>query len=258
MVENDKEKQQDLFGFNLEEKELKIKENKELKKIKEKAISKIAKRMHKEQEKENKKKNRLIDEANFNESVKIIKKYLSWNDDSGNKYHHLRDYTNRIESSYSQETSKKLGVSIYKFKWNLPLFSECCKLLSKKSFIFPGTVNLSDKILNYKNMIEDCEERLNPEKDLYDHFEFFDIKMKEGKEKPDWYLAIGSTWNDRRHGNNKGYLLAFDKFKSQKIFFKREKNVLTLSWHLPDNIESINFWDDQELSDRIKYTYMVV
>ena len=105
MVENDKEKQQDLFGFNLEEKELKIKENKELKKIKEKAISKIANRMHKEQEKKNKKKNRLIDEANFNESVKIIKKYLSWNDDSGNKYHHLRDYINRIESSYSQETS---------------------------------------------------------------------------------------------------------------------------------------------------------
>ena len=143
-----------------------------------------------------KKKNRLIDKANFNESVKIIKKYLSWNDDSGNKYHHLRDYTNRIESSYSQETSKKLGVSIYKFKWNLPLFSECCKLLSKKSFIFPGTVNLSDKILNYKNMIEYCEELLNPEKDLYNY--------------------------------------------------------------LPDNIESINFWDDQELSDRIKYTYIVV
>ena len=257
MSKNDKEKQQDLFGFTLEEKELKIKENKELKKIKEKAIAKIANRMHKEQEKKNKKKNRLIDEANFNESVKIIKKYLSWNDDSGNKYHHLRDYTNRIESSYSQETSKKLGVSIYKFKWNLPLFSECCKLLSKKSFIFPGTVNLSDKILNYKNMIEYCEELLNPEKDLYDYFPF-DIKMKEGKKKPDWYLAKGSTWNDRRHGNRKEYLLAFDKFKSQKIFFKREKNVLTLSWHLPDNIESINFWDDQELSDRIKYTYIVV
>ena len=256
MVENNKEKQQDLFGFNLEEKELKIKENKELKKIKEKAISKIAKRMHKEQEKKNKKKNRLIDEANFNESVKIIKKYLSWNDDSGNKYHHLRDYTNRIESSYSQETSKKLGVSIYKFKWNLPLFNDCCKLLSKKSFIFPGTVNLSDKILDYKNMIEDCEELLNPEKDLYDHFEFFDIKMKEGKKEPDWYLAIASTWNDRRHGNNKGYLLAFDKFKSQKIFFKRKKNVLTLSWHLPDNIESVNFLGEDCLSDRIKYAYM--
>lgn len=256
MSKKDKEKQQDLFGFTLEEKELKIKENKELKKIKEKAISKIAKianRTHKErikeQEKKNKKKNRLIDEANFNESVKIIKKYLSWNDDSGNKYHHLRDYTNRIESSYSQETSKKLGVSIYKFKWNLPLFSECHKLLSKKSFIFPGTVNLSDKILNYKNMIEYCEELLNPEKDLYDYFPF-DIKMKEGKKKPDWYLARDLKWK------SKGYLLGLDKFKSQKIFFKREKNVLTLSWHLPDNIESINFWDDQELFDRIKYANM--
>ena len=61
MVENDKEKQQDLFGFNLEEKELKIKENKELKKIKEKAWSKIAKianRTHKEHIKEQEKKNR--------------------------------------------------------------------------------------------------------------------------------------------------------------------------------------------------------
>ena len=252
MSKNDKEKQQDLFGFTLEEKELKIKDNKELKKIKQKAMSKIAKianRTHKERIKEQEKKNRLIDEANFNESVKIIKKYLSWNDDSGNKYHHLRDYINRIESSYSQETSIKSGINIYEFKWNLPLFSECCKLLSKKSFIFPGTVNLSDKILNYKNMIEYCEELLNPEKDLYDYFPF-DIKMKEGKKKPDWYLARDLKWK------SKGYLLGLDKFKSQKIFFKREKNVLTLSWHLPDNIESINFWDDQELFDRIKYANM--
>ena len=245
----DKKEQLDLFGFDPKEKELKIKE---LKKIKEearaeqrKAESKIANRKHKEQEK----KNRLIDEANFNESVKMVKEYLSWNDDSDNKYKNLYDYTNRIESSYSQETSKKLGVSIYKFKWNLPLFSECCKLLSKKSFIFPGTVNLSDKILNYKNMIEYCEELLNPEKDLYDYFPF-DIKMKEGKKKPDWYLARDLKWK------SKGYLLGLDKFKSQKIFFKRKKNVLTLSWHLPDNIESINFCDDQELFDRIKYANM--
>ena len=74
--------------------------------------------------------------------------------------------------------------------------------------------------------------------------------MKEGKKKPDWYFARDLKWK------SKGYLLGLDKFKSQKIFFKREKNVLTLSWHLPDNIESINFWDDQELFDRIKYANM--
>ena len=251
----DKENQLDLFGFDPKEKELKIKE---LKKIKEearaeqrKAESKIANRKHKEQEK----KNRLIDEANFNESVKMVKEYLSWNDDSDNKYKNLYDYTNRIESSYSQETSIKSGINIYEFKWNLPLFSEFYKPLSKKDFIFSGKDNLSDKILCYKNMIEYCEELLNPEEELYDYFPF-DIKMKKEKKEPDWYLARDLTWNDRRHGNDKEYLLAFDKFKSQKIFFKREKNVLTLSWHLPNNIESINFYDDQELFDRIKYANM--
>ena len=249
MSKEDKEDQLDLFGFDPKEKDLRLEE---IKKIKNIAKKERAKQKQKEQKKKNKElraKQRVVDEENFKKSIKIIKKYLSWNGDSDNKYKNLYDYTNRIESSFSQETSIKSGVNIYKFKWNLPLFSEFYKPLSKKDFIFSGYDNLSNKILCYKNMIEYCEKLLNPAEELYDYFPF-DIKMKEGKKKPDWYFARDLKWK------SKGYLLGLDKFKSQKIFFKREKNVVTLSWHLSDNIESINFWDDQELFDRIKYANM--
>lgn len=255
MSKEDKDNQLDLFGFDPKEKDLRLEEIKKIKNIEKKERAKQRQKEEKKKNKELRAKQRVAAEESFNESIKIIKKYLSWNGDSNNKYKNLYDYTNRIESSYSQETSIKSGVNIYKFKWNLPLFSEFYKPLSKKDFIFSGYDNLSDKILCYKDMIEYCEKLLNPEEELYDYFPF-DIKMKEEKKEPDWYLARDLTWNDRRHGNDKEYLLAFDKFKSQKIFFKREKNVLTLSWHLPDNIESINFWDDQELFDRIKYANM--
>ena len=256
MPKKENENQLDFFGYDPKEKELRLEEINKIKNIEKEARAKQRKetevKRRKEQDKirlEQEKKNRVIDEENFNESVKIIKKYLSWNGDSDNKYKNLCDYTNRIESSFSQETSIKSGVNIYKFKWNLPLFSEFYKPLSKKDFIFSGYDNLSHKILYYKDMIEYCEKLLNPEEELYDYFPF-DIKMKEGNKEPDWYFARDLKWK------SKGYLLGLDKFKSQKIFFKREKNVLTLSWHLPDNIESINFWNDQELFDRIKYANM--
>ena len=143
MSKEDKEKQQDLFGFNLEEKELKIKEINKLKKIKEEAISKIANRKHKEQEK----KNRLIDEANFQETMDQILVFLSWGrrddvyvlgdegDGDDSMLESYEVFEEKLEKSL--EVMKKVGqTSIIKFR--LPLYEEVFGSLTKKDFVFPG------------------------------------------------------------------------------------------------------------------------
>ncbi|MDC0466594.1 hypothetical protein OAN62_01320 [Gammaproteobacteria bacterium] len=160
MSKNDKEKQQDLFGFNLEEKELKIKEINKLKKIKEEAISKIANRKHKEQEK----KNRLIDEANFQETMDQILVFLSWGrrddvyvlgdegdgDDGMLEPHDV--FEEELEKSF-EVMEKVEQTSIIKFR--LPLYEEVFGSLTKKDFVFPGNEdNAYDMYLGgYKELI---------------------------------------------------------------------------------------------------------
>ena len=160
MSKKDKEKQQDLFGFNLEEKELKIKEINKLKKIKEEAISKIANRKHKEQEK----KNRLIDEANFQETMDQILVFLSWGrrddvyvlgdegdgDDGMLEPHDV--FEEELEKSL--ELIEKVGqTSIIKFR--LPLYEEVFGSLTKKDFVFPGNEDNSYEMYlgGYKELI---------------------------------------------------------------------------------------------------------
>ena len=160
MSKEDKEEQQDLFGFNLEEKELKIKEINKLKKIKEKARAE-------QREAENLKKYkefRANQEANFQVTMDQILVFLSWGrrddvyvlgdegdgDDGMLEPHDV--FEEELEKSL--EVMKKVGqTSIIKFR--LPLYEEVFGSLTKKDFVFPGNEDNSyDMYLGgYKELI---------------------------------------------------------------------------------------------------------
>lgn len=180
---------------------------------------------------------------NFNESVKMAKEYLSWNSYADYETD-FEDYINDTSDSYSEIISEEFGIRTYSFIWNLPFFDSFFlfhegRSIAKEDFTYSDESNLESWVEQYENMLIYSEALFNPQKDLYDYFPF-DIKMKFGKKEPEWYSALYSNFN-------------YD-FSDQKIEFKRDKNIITFDWQMPDDFKSIEFFNEQELFDRYKYS----
>ena len=247
MVENDKEKQQDLFGFDPKEKDLKIKEinrgiyktnalEKEAREINEKVFQE---KISLGREKINLEQDRIQNEKWFPEIVKEVKIYLSWGNNTDLKFNDIDDYHERIEQSYSDEIITKLDTRIYNFQWRLPLINEISEDMEEKDFASSGYDHLSLGVSDYECMLEHCEDLFNPKKDLHQFFPF-NVKIKKGKKKPYWLdnLELEDYY-----------------FNDQKISARREKNIITFEWHIPEDFESIEI-DDWEFGERIKYSTM--
>ena len=245
MKKKDNKYQQDLFGFDLKEKDLKIKEinrgiyktnalEKEAREINEKAIQeKISLGCTWEEQK------RIHEKKWFPEIVKEVKIYLSWGNNTDLKFNNIDDYYKRIEQSYSHEIITKLDTRIYNFKWRLPLINEISEDMEEKDFASSGYDHLSLGVSDYECMLEHCEDLFNPKKDLH-HFFPFNVKIRKGKKKPYWLdnLELEDYY-----------------FNDQKISARREKNIITFEWHIPEDFESIEI-DDWEFFERIKYSTM--
>ena len=245
MKKKDNKYQQDLFGFDLKEKDLKIKEinrgiyktnalEKEAREINEKAIQeKISLGCTWEEQK------RIHEKKWFPEIVKEVKIYLSWGNNTDLKFNNIDDYYERIEQSYSHEIITKLDTRIYNFKWRLPLINEISEDMEEKDFASSGYDHLSLGVSDYECMLEHCEDLFNPKKDLHQFFPF-NVKIKKGKKKPYWLdnLELEDYY-----------------FNDQKISARREKNIITFEWHIPEDFESIEI-DDWEFFERIKHSTM--
>ena len=245
MKKKDNKYQQDLFGFDPKEKDLKIKEinrgiyktnalEKEAREINEKAIQeKISLGCTWEEQK------RIHEKKWFPEIVKEVKIYLSWGNNTDLKFNNIDDYYEKIEQSYSHEIITKLDTRIYNFQWRLPLINEISEDMEEKDFASSGYDHLSLGVSDYECMLEHCEDLFNPKKDLHQFFPF-NVKIKKGKKKPYWLdnLELEDYY-----------------FNDQKISARREKNIITFEWHIPEDFESIEI-DDWEFGERIKYSTM--
>ena len=241
MKKKDNKNQQDLFGFDPKEKDLKIKEinrgiykrnalEKEAREINEKAIQEKIQLERDEREKEQ---NRIKNEKWFPEIVKEVKIYLSWGNNTDLKFNNIDDYHERIEQSYSHEIITKLDTRIYNFQWRLPLINEISEDMEEKDFASSGYDHLSLAVSDYECMLEYCEDLFNPKKDLHQFFPF--LIFKKGKKQPYWLDNL--------------------ELEDQKISARREKNIITFEWHIPEDFESIEI-DDWEFFERIKYSTM--
>jgi hypothetical protein len=246
MKKKDNKNQQDLFGFDPKEKDLKIKEinrgiykrnalEKEAREINEKAIQEKIRL----EEKLEQDRIQINNEKWFPEIVKEVKIYLSWGNNTDFKFNNIDDYYERIEQSYSHEIITKLDTRIYNFQWRLPLINEISEDMEEKDFASSGYGHLSLGVSDYENMLESCEDLFNPKKDLHQFFPF-NVKIKKGKKKPYWLdnLELEDYY-----------------FDDQKISARREKNIITFEWHIPEDFESIEI-DDYEFFERIKYSTM--
>ena len=247
MKKKDNKNQQDLFGFDPKEKDLKIKEinrgiyktnalEKEAREINEKVFQEKISLERDEREKEQ---NRIKNEKWFPEIVKEVKIYLSWGNNTDLKFNNIEDYYERIEQSYSHVIITKLDTRIYNFQWRLPLINEISEDMWEKDFASSGYDHLSLAVSDYECMLEYCEDLFNPKKDLHQFFPF-NVKIKKGKKKPYWLdnLELEDYY-----------------FNDQKISARREKNIITFEWHIPADFESIEI-DDWEFFERIKYSTM--
>jgi hypothetical protein len=246
MKKKDNKNQQDLFGFDPKEKDLKIKEinrgiykrnalEKEAREINEKAIQEKIRL----EEKLEQDRIQINNEKWFPEIVKEVKIYLSWGNNTDLKFNNIEDYYERIEQSYSHVIITKLDTRIYNFQWRLPLINEISEDMWEKDFASSGYDHLSLAVSDYECMLEYCEDLFNPKKDLH-HFFPFNVKIRKGKKKPYWLdnLELEDYY-----------------FNDQKISARREKNIITFEWHIPADFESIEI-DDWEFFERIKYSTM--
>ena len=246
MKKKDNKNQQDLFGFDPKEKDLKIKEinrgiykrnalEKEAREINEKAIQEKIRL----EEKLEQDRIQINNEKWFPEIVKEVKIYLSWGNNTDLKFNNIEDYYERIEQSYSHVIITKLDTRIYNFQWRLPLINEISEDMWEKDFASSGYDHLSLAVSDYECMLKYCEDLFNPKKDLH-HFFPFNVKIRKGKKKPYWLdnLELEDYY-----------------FNDQKISARREKNIITFEWHIPEDFESIEI-DDYEFFERIKYSTM--
>ena len=247
MKKKDNKYQQDLFGFDPKEKDLKIKE------INRGIYKKIAlkkkqeKKIDLEREKINLEQDKINGEKWFPEIVKEVKIYLSWGNNADFKFNNIDDYYERIEQSYSHEIITKLDTRIYNFQWRLPLINEIFEDMEEKDFASSGYYHLSLSVSDYENMLEACEDLFNPlfnpKKGLHQSFPF-NVKIKKGKKKPYWLDNLD---------------LEDYYFNDQKISVRREKNIITFEWHIPEDFESIKIDEDflfGECMECIKYSTM--
>ena len=246
MKKKDNKNQQDLFGFDPKEKDLKIKEinrgiykrnalEKEAREINEKAIQEKIRL----EEKLEQDRIQINNEKWFPEIVKEVKIYLSWGNNTDLKFNNIEDYYERIEQSYSHVIITKLDTRIYNFQWRLPLINEISEDMWEKDFASSGYDHLSLAVSDYECMLKYCDDLFNPKKDLH-HFFPFNVKIRKGKKKPYWLdnLELEDYY-----------------FNDQKISARREKNIITFEWHIPADFESIEI-DDWEFFERIKYSTM--
>ena len=160
MVENDKEKQQDLFGFNLEEKESILMRLENIKDRNKRIKAKLKKALKEEEESMFIK----IEKKNFKNTIDQILVFLSWGrrddvyvlGDEGDGDNGMLEPNDVFEEELekSLEVMKKVGqTSIIKFR--LPLYEEVFGSLTKKDFVFPGNEdNAYDMYLGgYKELI---------------------------------------------------------------------------------------------------------
>ena len=243
MKKKDNKYQQDLFGFDPKEKDLKIKE------INRGIYKKIAlkkkqeKKIDLEREKINLEQDKINGEKWFPEIVKEVKIYLSWGNNADFKFNNIDDYYERIEQSYSHEIITKSDTRIYNFQWRLPLINEIFEDMEEKDFASSGYYHLSLSVSDYENMLEACEDLFNPKKGLHQSFPF-NVKIKKGKKKPYWLDNLD---------------LEDYYFNDQKISVRREKNIITFEWHIPEDFESIEIDEDflfGECMECIKYSTM--
>ena len=178
---------------------------------------------------------------NFNASIKQEKEYLSWGDNANQKFNDIEDYLLKIDRTYDQEIVTESDNRIYKFRWSVPLYGLLFRPLTKDENNFSGEDFLTETIKCYKGMLEYCEDLFNPKKDLHFYFPFW-VDIKKGSEKPYW---LNNFDLEKHH------------FKDQKIYFKREKNIITFEWYLPDSFESIELSDDLELYNRIFHSTII-
>jgi hypothetical protein len=184
----------------------------------------------------------LKNKENFNASIKQEKEYLSWSDNANQKfYDDIEDYLLKIDSTYDEKIVTESDNRIYKFRWSVPLYGLLFRPLTKDENNFSGEDCLTETIKCYKDMLEYCEDLFNPEKELYSYFPFW-VDIKKGSEKPYW---LNNFDLEKHH------------FKDQKIYLKREKNIITFEWYLPDSFESIELSDDLELYNRIFHSTII-
>ena len=185
-----------------------------------------------EREKINLEQDKINGEKWFPEIVKEVKSYLSWGNNTDFKFNNIDDYYERIEQSYSHEIITKLDTRIYNFQWRLPLINEIFEDMEEKDFASSGYYHLSLSVSDYENMLEACEDLFNPlfnpKKGLHQSFPF-NVKIKKGKKKPYWLDNLD---------------LEDYYFNDQKISARREKNIITFEWHIPEDFESIEIDED--------------
>ena len=216
MSKENKEEQQDLFGFTSNDKKeqvIKEQERKNLEVEKQKTLAETL--------------NIAKEERDFNDAVKQTKIYLSWG--RNHKCNWINEFlvfeNDGIEGIESSIINKS-GTRIYKFKWILPLFEECVGSIHNDHFRFPSERNFQIDNEYYESLLESCDNLFDP---------------SEGYGKDDDIFCALSYSGDPYN------------FDINDISFVRNKNIITFEYKLPNEIDDIYINDLQIFSDAMKY-----